>query len=87
MDLSKFYEQRDHVSNLGARKATEFCLRGLLNAAVEIATEHRALLGSIKSALEHRDHPEVIRLVSKLCGVIDEKSGGTNSGINGGSGG
>jgi hypothetical protein len=85
--LPELLEERDHVSKPGGGTATEFCLGGLLNIAIEIAAERRALLGAIKNALERRDHPEVIRLVSKLCGVNDEKSSGTNSGINGGSGG
>jgi hypothetical protein len=84
--LPEFQEERDHVSELGSGDTAELCLGGLLNVAIEIATERRALLGAIKSALENRDHPEVLRLASKLCGAIDEKSGGANSGINGESG-
>jgi hypothetical protein len=76
------HKQRDHVSKPDGGEAAEFGLGGLLNTAIEIATERRALLGAIKSALERRDCPEVLRLVSKLCGANDEKSGGTHSGIN-----
>ncbi len=86
MALPQLQQERDHVSKPSGENAAEFRLGGLLSTALEIAIERRALLRAIKSALERRDHPEVIRLVSKLCGVSDEKSGGANSGVNGRSG-
>lgn len=84
--LPELQEQRDHVSNPDDEEIAKFSLEGLLNAAMEVATERRALLEAIKRALEHRDHPKVISLVSQLCGVSDEKSGGANPRINGGPG-
>jgi hypothetical protein len=85
-NLPELPEEREHVTTLGGRNASKFSLGGLLNTAVEIAIERRALLEKIRRALERRDHPEVLHLVSKLCGVNDEKSGGVDSGINGGTG-
>ncbi len=80
--LSKSAETRDHVSTPSGYAAAKDDVGGLLNSAIEIATERRILLGAIKTALERRDQAEVLRLVSKLCGANDEKSGGTDSRIN-----
>jgi len=79
--LSKSHHQSDYVSTLGGYEAVKDDVGGLLNIAIEIAAERRKLLGAIKTALEHRDQPEVIRLVSKLCGANDEESSGTDSSI------
>jgi hypothetical protein len=84
--LPELRKERDHVSKPDDGEIAEFSLEGLLNAAMEVATERRALLEAIKEALERRDHSAVISLVRKLCGVNDEKSGGTNPRVNGGPG-
>jgi hypothetical protein len=83
MALLRFQKKRDHVSKPDCGYVAEFPFGGLLGAAIEIASERRALLGAIKVALGRRDHTEVIRLASKLCGATDEKSSGANSGVHG----
>lgn len=74
-------EELDHGSSTGVGPASESRLSGLLNSAIEIAAKRRILLGTIRAALERQDHPEVLRLVRRLCGANDEKGCGADPSI------
>ena len=47
---------------------------GLLDAALEIATERRATLAQMRKALERGDDAEALRHARTLCGLADEPS-------------
>lgn len=78
-ELHEELDYRNRADDLGSAPG----LGGLLHTAIEIAAQRRTLLGTIRAALERRDHAEVIRLVSRLCGANNEKSSGADSGFNG----
>ncbi len=46
---------------------------GLLDAALEIATERRATLAQMRKALERGDDAEALRHARKLCGLSDKQ--------------
>jgi hypothetical protein len=50
-------------------------LRGLVDAAIEIACKRRKTLNRLRAALEIHDDAEALRVARELCGLEDEKTG------------
>jgi len=46
----------------------------LIDAALEIAENRRALLAEMAEALKAKDDSEVIRLAKTLCGVFEDET-------------
>jgi hypothetical protein len=58
-------------------------LRGVLEAALEIAQRRRDTLAQLRAALEAGDQERAITLAKELCGLAHEQEGNrTNSRIN-----
>jgi hypothetical protein len=49
-------------------------LRGLLDAALEIASKRRETLDHLRAALESRDDAEALRFARQLCGLENEET-------------
>jgi len=50
-------------------------LKGLVDAAIEIAEARRKILRGMRTALEVGDNAEALKFARELCGLENEKNG------------